>query len=85
MIYLLFLGCATIFTYGSGMFLERNLENKKKAKIIMLVTIFVDLFVLGWFKYINFFTGGRLESIFLPVGISFLFIYVNRIYYRCIS
>ena len=71
MIYLLFLGCATIFTYGSGMFLERNLENKKKAKIIMLVTIFVDLFVLGWFKYINFFTGGRLESIFLPVGISF--------------
>lgn len=69
--YLIFLGAATLFTYGSGLLLEKNIENRSKAKAIMIITIFANLFVLGWFKYINFFTGGKIESIFLPVGISF--------------
>lgn len=69
--YLLFLGVATLFTYGSGLLLEKNIEHRSKAKTIMTFTIIADLFVLGWFKYINFFTGGKVASIFLPVGISF--------------
>lgn len=69
--YLIFLGAATLFTYGSGLLLEKKMEQQSMAKAIMGVTIFANLFVLGWFKYINFFTGGKIESLFLPVGISF--------------
>ena len=69
--YLIFLGAATLFTYGSGLLLEKNIEHQSAAKAIVGGTIFVNLFVLGWFKYINFFTGGKIESLFLPVGISF--------------
>ena len=69
--YLLFLGAATLFTYGSGLLVEKNIERRSMAKVITGVTIFTNLFVLGWFKYINFFTGGKIESLFLPVGISF--------------
>lgn len=70
-LYLLVLGTATLFTYGSGLLLEKNIENRTKAKVIVFFTVFADLFVLGWFKYIHFFTGGKIKSIFLPVGISF--------------
>ncbi|MBR4981880.1 MAG: MBOAT family protein [Lachnospiraceae bacterium] len=69
--YLIFLAVATLFTYGSGLLLEKNIEYRSRAKVIMGITIFANLFVLGWFKYINFFTGGKIESLFLPVGISF--------------
>lgn len=69
--YLIFLAVATLFTYGSGLLLEKNVEHQSRAKAIMAVTIFANLYVLGWFKYINFFTGGKIESLFLPVGISF--------------
>lgn len=70
-VYLLFLGAATLFTYVSGLLLDKNIEKKNIAKAIMIVTISGNLFVLGWFKYINFFTGGKVVSLFLPVGISF--------------
>ena len=53
--YLIFLGVATLFTYGSGLLLEKNNKYRSRAKAIMAVTIFVNLFVLGWFKYINLF------------------------------
>ncbi|MBR5597697.1 MAG: MBOAT family protein [Lachnospiraceae bacterium] len=69
--YLLLLVAATLFTYCSGLLLEKKLDNAKKAKTIVLVTVIANLFVLGWFKYINFFTGGKIESLILPVGISF--------------
>ena len=69
--YLIFLGVATLFTYSSGLLLEKKIESRSKAQAIMIVTIFANLFVLGWFKYINFFTGGKMQSFFLPVGISF--------------
>lgn len=76
--YLLFLSVATLFTYGSGLLVEKNTERQRMAKAIVGVTIFANLFVLGWFKYINFFTGGKIESLFLPVGISFyLFISIG--------
>lgn len=69
--YLMFLAAATLFTYSSGLLVEKNIERESTAKAIMGVTIFINLFVLGWFKYINFFSGGKIESLFLPVGISF--------------
>ena len=67
----IFLGAATLFTYGSGLLIEKNIRRRSMAKVIMSVTIVANLFVLGWFKYINFFTGGKVNSVFLPVGISF--------------
>ena len=70
-IFLLLLGSATLFTYGSGLLLEKISEDSNKAKVVMLITVIINLFVLGWFKYVNFFTGGIIESLFLPVGISF--------------
>lgn len=70
--YLIFLGAATLFTYGSGLLLEKNIERQSTAKVIMGVTIFINLFVLGWFKYINFFTGGKIESLFCRLGYRFI-------------
>lgn len=63
----------------------RNQENLKKRKTLLLVSIFVNLGFLGFFKYYNFFAesfadafmifGTSIEvsslKIILPVGISF--------------
>ena len=49
--YLIFLGVATLFTYSNGLLLEKNIEQRSKAKAIMILTIFANLFVLGWFTY----------------------------------
>ncbi len=70
--------------YGVGLALQRE-QRPSKRKFFLLVSIFVNIGLLGFFKYYNFFldsfvdafslfgssfTANRL-SIILPVGISF--------------
>ena len=62
---------ATIFTYGSALFMQSKKENKNLAKAILVTTIVINCLILGYFKYAGFFTGGKVQSILLPVGISF--------------
>lgn len=76
---------STILTYLCGLFVEHNLDNKRKKKIYLVVSLVINFSILFIFKYFNFIN----ESIFtvleyfglrwsvpnldvlLPVGISF--------------
>lgn len=69
--HLCFLVIATVFTYGSALMIQSKKENKKLAKIILITAIVVNCLFLGYFKYAGFFTGGKIQSLLLPVGISF--------------
>ncbi len=78
------LAISTIVDFTLGLKLK-NEDNLKKRKLILLTSVFVNLGILGFFKYFNFFigsfesliniTGKPLDylhlNIILPVGISF--------------
>ena len=60
--------------------LDRNPENKGRARWLIALSVIIDLSLLAYFKYTNFFLGSISEiignnfqplDIFLPVGISF--------------
>lgn len=61
--------CVTIVSFLTGIFIE-NTEGKAK-KPLLGVSCFIQVGLLAYFKYIGFLTGGRITSIFIPVGISF--------------
>ena len=62
-----------------------NTDDKRKRKLYLLLSIFTNLGILGFFKYYNFFVGSWIDAwaafgvtmqsstlnIILPVGISF--------------
>src|SRR5690554_3382327 len=73
-----------VVDYFMGLLLGKE-ENKKKRKLLLWVSIFVNLGFLGFFKYYNFFVDNFVAAfsffgqdikantlnIILPVGISF--------------
>lgn len=75
---------STIVDYFVALNLQKQ-EDQKKRKILLLISIFTNLGILGFFKYYDFFIesfspiaalfGGNLDylhlNIILPVGISF--------------
>ena len=80
----LFLIAFTSFcSWGSGLLIERYKYERKKAKLVSIFNIVLNLLILGVFKYYDFFvtsfadlflggkTDGLLLNIILPVGISF--------------
>lgn len=78
----LLLGLA-VFNYITGIHIDKNPDESKKRRIIMIIGITVNLSVLIFFKYTNFFIEnadlilGRfglnvsILNIILPLGISF--------------
>ena len=80
--YVLLLLFSIVFNYFSALELElyKGQDNKKAAKISMIVTVIVNLFVLGYFKYRGFLldnlgalfgTKIAYKALPLPLGISF--------------
>lgn len=79
----LFLIAFTSFcSWGSGLLIERYIDQPAKAKTISVLNIVLNLLILGVFKYYDFFakefaelfglsSDGLLLNIILPVGISF--------------
>ena len=75
---------STILDYFCGIIIHES-DNARKRKIFLFFSIFVNLAILGFFKYFNFFAGSlqelvnifglsiqpRFLQIILPVGISF--------------
>lgn len=75
---------STLVDYSAGLGLKRQ-ENRRKRKCILWTSIVINLGILGFFKYYNFFLAsfinafsffgaqipGRSLNIILPVGISF--------------
>ncbi|MBP5398648.1 MAG: MBOAT family protein [Bacteroidales bacterium] len=81
--YLCLIAFTSFCSWGSGLIIQNNRRNIKKAKAVSAVNIVLNLAILGVFKYYNFFitsfanvflggkTDGLLLNIILPVGISF--------------
>src|SRR5262249_21212838 len=69
-----------LFNYAMGVSIVRSRPTPARARRLLAVAITVDLAVLGYFKYANFFldnanallgTGASLGHIVLPLGLSF--------------
>ena len=78
--YFLILVIMTIVNYYSGQILGQLKEGTGKRRFLFILTLVVNLGVLGYFKYTNFFiqifndvSSGHIDAldIFLPIGISF--------------
>ncbi len=78
--YLALLLFSTIFNFGTGMLLSNNSEENVSKKVILTMGVLVNLLILGYYKYANFFidnlntlasTNIILHEIILPLGISF--------------
>lgn len=82
--FLILIFITSVCSYGSGVFIEKYKENRKRQKKISAANIVVNLMILGVFKYYNFFVssfanvfldgethGVVLLKVILPVGISF--------------
>lgn len=76
--FVFFLG-SVFFNYVIGSTLVR-LEDEKSRKFLLIIGLFENLALLGYFKYANFFIDNinivlgsniHLEKIILPIGISF--------------
>ena len=71
---------STIFNFGTGMLLSSNSGENSTKKVILTMGVIVNLSILGYYKYANFFidnfntlanTNIILNEIILPLGISF--------------
>ncbi|NAS30175.1 MBOAT family protein [Flavobacteriaceae bacterium R38] len=76
---------STIVDYFLGIFIEKNKDNDRKAKLFLIFSLTTNLGLLGVFKYFNFFIDSWVDlwllfgyemsysnlKIILPVGISF--------------
>lgn len=69
--YLGFLCFATLLSYGGALLIDKLHENINGKRIVLALTIGFNLLLLGYFKYASFFTGGKIQSLLMPVGISF--------------
>lgn len=81
-IYIFIMLFSTVFDYGNGRLIEkfRNQEKEKICKVILILSIVVNLGLLMFFKYTDFFVG-NINGLFglsidslglaLPIGISF--------------
>ena len=58
---------ATLLSYLSGILLDR-LGNKRHRRIVLSVSVVVNLAVLGVFKYYNFFVE-NLQALLSPLGV----------------
>lgn len=81
--FLILIAFTSFFSWGSGLLIGKYNGHKKKQKTINILNIVVNILILCFFKYYNFFvssfadaflggdTGGMLLNIVLPIGISF--------------
>lgn len=82
--FLILIGISTLVDYWAGIEIDKTTEAKKR-KLYLRVSLLVNLGILGFFKYCNFFIDSWIElwgslgynmspttlNVILPVGISF--------------
>ena len=56
--------------YVFGLLLEKFDDKKNRRRLILILSVVFNLGMLFYFKYLGFFTGGRI-TVILPIGISF--------------
>lgn len=83
--FLLLIFSVSLISFVSGRCIDAYREDKRKSKMILCANIVVNLFLLGYFKYVNFFIDSARMllsllhiqvdwptlNVILPVGISF--------------
>ena len=78
--YIILLAASILIAYLSGLLIYHNRNNRKYAKLFLVLSITIFTGFLFSFKYLNFFTDSidslfnssiRLNTILLPIGISF--------------
>ena len=60
-----------LLNYFCGLWILKERQQGKNGRIPMVVGVCLNLLLLGWFKYANFFLGDLVPEISLPIGISF--------------
>ncbi len=79
-IYIFIMLFSTFFDYINGLLLEKYDNDEKKRKLVLVFSIIINLAILGYFKYTDFFlsninllTGLNIPmlNLPLPIGISF--------------
>ncbi len=80
-IYLLLMVFTIIVDYIGGYLVDKYKDNRKKAKRVLILSVIINLAILGFFKYYDFIVGSILNLIpgvnipllglGLPIGISF--------------
>ncbi len=78
-VYILLLLLSSIVDFSNGYFINKYSDNKKVKRIFLIISIIVNLSILGFFKYADFFIdninlfGLNVKSLglALPLGISF--------------
>jgi len=79
-VYVLLMVFSTCINYGAGLLLERNDEKDACRKLLLILSLIVDLGLLCFFKYTNFLienvntltgAGLKLLKLTMPIGISF--------------
>ncbi len=77
--YIVLLVFSSIVDYTNGLMIEKNKNNRKRQRVFLILSIFINLGLLAFFKYSGFFIENistiiGLNSSFniaLPIGISF--------------
>ncbi len=80
-VYILLMVFTIIIDYACGYFVDKYRDDRKKAKKVLVLSVVINLAVLGFFKYYDFIVGSVLNLIpgvnipllglELPIGISF--------------
>ena len=79
-IYILIMLFSTFFDYFNGLMIEKNEGDKGKQKFYLILSVVVNLLILGFFKYSDLFIMSvnslfnldiKLLNLALPIGISF--------------
>lgn len=84
-VYALLIAGSTLITYGCGLLVERYRGERRKQRLFLLGSLFLNFGILFIFKYYNFLTGSIFSllswlgirfafpefTLLLPVGISF--------------
>lgn len=70
-VYLFLMIFVILLDYLCGRWIQLCRKQEKPDKFPLIVGITVNLLILGFFKYANFFFGNLLPKVPLPIGISF--------------
>ena len=70
-VYLFLMVGDIVLNYICGLWILHDRKHGKTGKAALVVGIVLNLLLLGWFKYANFFFGDLVPNISLPIGISF--------------
>lgn len=79
-IYIIIMLFSTFFDYFNGLAIEKHRDNKKVSKMILINSLIINLGILVFFKYADFFISNinnllnlniPLKNLPLPLGISF--------------